>query len=214
MGVLHPCYSDIDASAFGLTLCRWTTNFTTGGEPELIRHECWGVVAMPNSEYPQHPIGNPALHTIPSEARTHSSLSPSPRPSELVASHGYGSHNARTRHSVHSAHAAACTALYVVPQVRAMRSSAAPASSPPSVTRGCPRLPSTCAKTASRAAPTTGQGLWLVYRTSGCRWWGWPTRTGTPSGSASTLTGPQTHHPRPSRPAAAPQQNGVSQAMN
>ena len=27
----------------------WTKSFSVGGEPELIRHECWGVIAIPNN---------------------------------------------------------------------------------------------------------------------------------------------------------------------
>lgn len=28
----------------------WSKSFSVGGEPELIRHECWGVIAIPNNE--------------------------------------------------------------------------------------------------------------------------------------------------------------------
>ena len=47
-GVLEGRLSSVDASNGAL---RWTRSFDTGSIPEIVRHECWGVVPMPDSGF-------------------------------------------------------------------------------------------------------------------------------------------------------------------
>ena len=47
-GVLEGRLSSIDASSGAL---RWIRSFDTGSIPEIVRHECWGVLPMPDNGF-------------------------------------------------------------------------------------------------------------------------------------------------------------------